>query len=79
MLIAGYGIYNLKNNEKSQYAFSALGIVKIIDIVLAYFVGPSYDFYNLEKERTFKDISFKMGVNSSETDEMLDLMVSYHF
>lgn len=63
MSLAGYGIYNMKN-DNGIYALSALAVVKIIDILYAFFAVPSYDFYNIEKEREIKRVSIDIGFDN---------------
>lgn len=57
MALAGYGAYSTGLNDHYKYAFSALALVKLIDIVCAYFVEPSYVNFRIERERQLSRVS----------------------
>ncbi len=68
MSLAGYGVYN-RDETRGKYAFAALGVIKVIDILNAYWVGPAYSFYNLEMEREFRGASFSVGMHRFDDRE----------
>ncbi|MFC1669999.1 hypothetical protein ACFL20_06360 [Spirochaetota bacterium] len=52
MTLASYCIYSIEDNDnKWMYILSALGGLKLIELINAYFINPSYDFEKIEKER----------------------------
>jgi hypothetical protein len=79
MFLASYGIYNYNSRNDSLYIFAALGGIKIIDIIGAYFISPSYDFFNLEKERKLDKTTFDLGLIDLNNECIYNFMISYHF
>ncbi len=79
MLLAGYGIYTFSSVEKRNYIFIALGTVKLLDIIGAYFIKSSYDFFNLEQERKMESTSFNIGIMNQHDDSIYSLTASYLF
>ncbi len=51
MILAGYGVYYYDNGMRGKYALTALGIIKLIELLNAYLIEPSYGFYRIETER----------------------------
>ncbi|MDY6968934.1 MAG: hypothetical protein SVR08_09835, partial [Spirochaetota bacterium] len=68
MSLAGYGIYCRDSKRKRLIAFSALAVVKIIDIAWAYFVRSSFSFYNREVEREVKKVSYGLELRKNPID-----------
>jgi len=48
MFIGGYGFYYLGSGNRSVYAFSVLGGIKLLEMVTAYFIKPSYTVFSHE-------------------------------
>ena len=62
MVLAGFGFYYLGNTEYSGYFFLAYAVLKLGEILHAYFINPGYNYYNNEMSREVKrsDISFNI-------------------
>ncbi len=62
MVLAGFGCYYLGNIEYSGYFFLAYAVLKLGEILHAYFINPGYNYYNNEMSREVKrsDISFNI-------------------
>ena len=66
MFLAGYGFYFLESKNRSTFAFVTLGIVKLIEMIHAYFVRPNYDFFNYEMEEGVRIEGVSMGLYSPD-------------
>jgi hypothetical protein len=62
MALAGYGAYSTGRDKNYRYAFGALALVKVIDVLCAYLVEPSYPVYRQERERQAGRVSFSLNV-----------------
>ncbi len=65
MTLAVLGVYNRYSRKKTAYLFSALGGVKLVELITAYFIKPSYSFYNYELERGITRSSLDFGFRDS--------------
>jgi hypothetical protein len=78
--LMSYGIFNLNDHKKSKYTFSIVGIIKIIELANAYFIKPSFKFYNFEIEEAANKPEFKISFeNYLDIDNILMLSASIHF
>ena len=62
MILAGFGAYSTGANDHYIYAFSALAAVKLLDIICAYLVKPSYSVYRIEKERQISRVTLSFNI-----------------
>lgn len=69
MGLAGYAVYNWDNGAKGRYALGALGIIKALEIVNAYFMPSAFRFFNMELERDIRDFSFNFQMRPHGRDE----------
>ncbi len=59
--LAGYAVYNWESGRKGKYALAALGGIKLIEVLNAVLIRPSYRFYNLEVDREPERASLSFG------------------
>jgi len=71
MFMAGSCVYLKDKRKLITYGGIALGGVKLIELVAAFFSGPSYGFYKLEKEGRIQSASLSMDVRGVETGEII--------
>jgi len=72
MVLGGLGAYWLKdpsNDKKFVYAFIGLGIVKLIELVNAILIAPSYSSFKYESEPAEKRNYFYIGLDSTPDGE----------
>ena len=80
LALAGYGVYYYNSGKRGIYALSALGVIKLIEIVNAYFIRPSYRFYNLEMEREQQGVSISVNTEQTgENENIYSIGVNYRF
>lgn len=80
MFLAGYGVYHLKDDKKSKYAFSILGMIKGLEIISAFLIKPSYNFYNSEMEKGIKRVGMTIDMKRvNGTENIYSLGLNYRF
>jgi hypothetical protein len=80
MFLAGYGVYHLENKKKSLYAFSLLGVIKGLEILTAFMLKPSYEFYNMEMEKGVKRVGVSIDIKRlNDTENIYSLGLNYRF
>jgi hypothetical protein len=78
MILAGYGVYYYDNGMRGTYALTALGVIKLIELLHAYLIEPSYGFYRLETEREGR-VSLRIDNRVYEKENVYTLGVVYSF
>jgi hypothetical protein len=68
MALAGYGFYNFHERSGAR-AFMALGALKAIEMIHAFFASPDFSFYRMERGQTGGELSFFMGFAPVGDDE----------
>jgi hypothetical protein len=71
MFLAGFCIYTKDEKKKVMYGGIALGGVKLIELVTAFFCKPSFGFFNIEKEGNIQQASLSMDIRQSEVGDMV--------
>ena len=71
MIMAGYGVYNLDSGNRGVYAYCALGVIKLIEMIHSFYARSSYMFYKREIDRGISRTSFSLGVNRLPTGESI--------
>ena len=71
MILAGFGAYSTGVNDHYVYAFSALAAVKLLDIICAYLIDPSYSVYRIEKERQISRVTMSFNILPHPDDEVV--------
>ncbi len=66
MTLAVLGIYNRYSRKKTLYLFSTLGAVKMVELITAFFIKPSYNFYSYELQRGVSGSSLDFGIRGDE-------------
>ena len=76
MTSAAYGFYHFNNGSKGRNAFVVLGIIKGLEMIQAYLISPSYEFYNIE----INNLSFLLNLRNKENNpDGLNFIISKKF
>ncbi len=62
MALAGYGAWSTGHDRNFRYAFSALALVKAVDILCAYLLEPTYAVYRSERERQINRATVSVNI-----------------
>ena len=79
MALAGYGVYRFGDNKTGAYALYALGAVKLIEFIHAWFIPSSYDFYNQEIRPERNEVTLSLHTDFFNGDCLLGLAVTRRF
>jgi hypothetical protein len=71
MALAGYGSYYWGMDQRYIYAFSALAVIKLVDIICAYFINTSYPVYLFEQERQSSRTTLSFNVLPTESGDRI--------
>ena len=66
--LVSYGIYNY-NKDSGRYALYGAAALKLIELIHAYIAKTDYDYYNMEKDRSFNDVSVSLGFRQQRADD----------
>ena len=69
MGLAGYAIYNWDNGSRGKYALGALGVIKTVELLHAYFMPAGFRFFNMEMEREIREVSLNFEMRPNGRDE----------
>jgi len=67
--LGGYSAYNWDNGNRGKIALGALGVIKLIDIINAALIGPSYSFFSTEMDRDTSSVSLETGMYHTGDNE----------
>jgi len=71
MSLAGFAVYNYRDGKKLAIALSALGAVKIMEMVHAWFTDPAYEFHRYELRGGTLMPVLSLNALPGEGDEMI--------
>lgn len=67
--LGGYSVYNWENGNRGKIALGALGVIKLVDILNAALIGPSYSFFTSEMDRGTSSVSLETGMYRTGDNE----------
>lgn len=79
MSLAGYASYHYSDPGKFKYSMYGFALVKAVDIIAAYFIQPSFETYNFEKEGDVIRILPKISYDFPTKDTTYGFEVSLSF
>ncbi|TAL36426.1 MAG: hypothetical protein EPN93_08355 [Spirochaetes bacterium] len=79
MAVASYCAYEYRNRARAVYAFSALGVIKIADIALAYLSRTSYKHYTIETDRDEAAPSLSLQGRMNDREPVYELSLGFRF
>ncbi len=71
LFLAGFCVYTREDKKKVLYGGIALGGVKLIELITAYFCPPAYSFFKFEKEGRINQASLSMKIDPTETGDLI--------
>ncbi len=71
MFLAGFCVYTKDNKKKVLYGGIALGGVKLIELITAYFCPPAYSFFKFEQEGRINQTSLSIKIDPTESGDLI--------
>jgi len=71
MFLAGFCVYTKDDKKKVLYGGIALGGVKLIELITAYFCPPSFNFFKYEREGRITQTSLSFKIDPAETGDLV--------
>jgi hypothetical protein len=80
MFLAGFCVYTKDDKKKVLYGGIALGGVKLIELITAYFCPPAFEFFKYEQEGRINQASLSMKIDPTETGDLVyKLGMTYNY
>ncbi len=79
MALAGYGIYTLRKGKAGIYILSALGSIKLIELIHAWFIPSGYAFYNQETRPEKNEVTFSLNSGADGKEWFMGLAATRQF
>ncbi|MDY6935169.1 MAG: hypothetical protein SVZ03_13225 [Spirochaetota bacterium] len=80
MFLGGYSLYYKDSKKKGSTTLIALGVIKLFEFISAYYIKPSYRFYNIEMEREFQRVSLDLRFEEgNEGDNIISISIPYRY
>ncbi len=71
MFLAGFCVNTKNDKKKVLYGGIALGGLKVIELITAYFSPPAFSFFKFEQEGRINQASLSMKIDSTETGDLV--------